>query len=92
MTVQDADDGDTTTMQATLIAAAAHLEMVLPADDVLRELVTDKGFHSNDRAATTSLARWAVRAVREQKNRRGPFEPRPFAGCRRLPPKRVSAV
>ena len=49
MTVQDADDGDTTTMQATLIAAAAHLEMVLPADDVLRELVTDKGFHSNDR-------------------------------------------
>jgi hypothetical protein len=25
-------------MQATLIAAAAHLEMVLPADDVLREL------------------------------------------------------
>jgi len=39
VTVQDADDGDTTTMQATLIAAAAHLEMVLPADDVLRELV-----------------------------------------------------
>jgi transposase len=49
VTVQDADDGDTTTMQATLIAAAAHLEMVLPADDVRRELVTDKGFHSNDR-------------------------------------------
>ena len=49
VTVQDADDGDTTTMQATLIAAAEHLEAVLPADDVLRELVTDKGFHSNDR-------------------------------------------
>jgi transposase len=49
VTVQDADDGDTTTMQATLITAAEHLEMVLPTDDVLRELVTDKGFHSNDR-------------------------------------------
>src|SRR4051812_18880722 len=36
-------------MQATLIAAAEHLEAVLPAEDVLRELVTDKGFHSNDR-------------------------------------------
>jgi transposase len=49
VTVQDADDGDTTTMQATLIAAAEHLEAVLPAEDILRELVTDKGFHSNDR-------------------------------------------
>jgi transposase len=49
VTVQDADDGDTSTMQATLIAAAEHLEAVLPAEDVLRELVTDKGFHSNDR-------------------------------------------
>ena len=49
VTVQDADDGDTTTMQATLITAAEHLEAVLPAADVLRELVTDKGFHSNDR-------------------------------------------
>lgn len=49
VTVQDADDGDTTTMLETLIAAADHLEAVLPAADVLRELVTDKGFHSNDR-------------------------------------------
>jgi transposase len=48
VTVQDADDGDTTTMQATLITAAEHLEAVLPSADVLRELVTDKGFHSND--------------------------------------------
>lgn len=49
VTVQDADEGDTTTMQATLIAAAEHLEAVLPADDMLCELVADKGFHSNDR-------------------------------------------
>jgi transposase len=49
VTVQDADDGDTTTMQATLMTAAEQLEAVLPAVDVLRELVTDKGSHSNDR-------------------------------------------
>ncbi len=49
VTVQDADDGDTTTMQETLITAAEHLEAVLPEGDILRELVTDKGFHSNDR-------------------------------------------
>lgn len=49
VTVQDADEGDTTTMQATLIAATEHLEVVLPAAAVLRELVTDKGFHSNER-------------------------------------------
>ena len=49
VTVQDADDGDTTTMQATLITAAEHLEAVLPAADTVRELVADKGFHSNDR-------------------------------------------
>ena len=49
VTVQDADEGDTTTMQETLITAAEHLEAVLPEGDILRELVTDKGFHSNDR-------------------------------------------
>lgn len=49
VTVQDADDGDTTTIQETLITAAEHLEAVLPEADTLRELVTDKGFHSNDR-------------------------------------------
>ena len=49
VTVQDADDGDTTTMQETLLTAATHLEAVLPEADTLRELVTDKGFHSNDR-------------------------------------------
>jgi transposase len=48
VTVQDADEGDTTTMRATLISAAEQLEAVLPAADVLRELVTDKGFHGND--------------------------------------------
>lgn len=35
VTVQDANDGDTTTMQETLITAATHLEEVLPHGDTL---------------------------------------------------------
>ncbi|MGH8639414.1 MAG: transposase [Burkholderiales bacterium] len=65
--VQDADDGDTTTLQATLIAAAEHLEAVLPAADVLRELVTDKGFHSNDRLV--DLAAIGVRSYISEPDR-----------------------
>jgi hypothetical protein len=45
---READDGVTTTMQETRIRAAEHLEAVLPEAEVLRELLTDKGFHSND--------------------------------------------
>ena len=47
VTVQDADDGDTTTMVETLITAAEQLEAVLPADGRLAEVVGDKGYHSN---------------------------------------------
>ena len=42
VTVQDADDGDTTTMVETLITAAEQLEAVLPADACLAEIVGDK--------------------------------------------------
>ena len=48
VTVQDADDGDTTTMVETLITAAGHVEAVLPAAAGLAEVVADKGYHSND--------------------------------------------
>ena len=47
VTVQDADDGDTTTMVETLVTAAEQLEAVLPADGCLAEIVGDKGYHSN---------------------------------------------
>jgi transposase len=67
VTVQDADDGDTTTMQETLIRAAEHLEAVLPAADVLRELVTDKGFHSNDRLV--DLMRLGIRTYISEPDR-----------------------
>ncbi|MCH7748780.1 MAG: transposase, partial [Acidobacteria bacterium] len=46
LTVQDADEGDTTTMVETLITAAEHVEAVGGAGIV--EVVGDKGYHSNE--------------------------------------------
>jgi transposase len=48
VTVQDADEGDTTTSRETLIEAAEQIETVLPDGDGLQEVVGDKGCHSND--------------------------------------------
>ena len=47
VTVQDADAGDTTTSIDTLIEAAEQVETVLPDSDGLKEVVADKGYHSN---------------------------------------------
>jgi transposase len=47
VTVQDADDGDTTTLVETLITAAEQIEAVLPVDVPIAEIVADKGYHSN---------------------------------------------
>jgi transposase len=47
VTVQDADDGDTETSIETLIKAAEQIETVRPDSDGLREVVGDKGYHSN---------------------------------------------
>ena len=47
VTVQDADAGDTTTLVETLTTAAEHLETVRPDADAVREVVADKGYHSN---------------------------------------------
>jgi transposase len=47
VTVQDADDGDTETSIETLIEAAEQIEAVRPDSDGLREVVGDKGYHSN---------------------------------------------
>jgi transposase len=67
VTVQDADEGDTSTMQETLIRAAEHLEQVVPAADVLRELVGDKGFHSNQ--SLTDLTALGVRTYISEPDR-----------------------
>ena len=47
VTVQDADDGDTTTSIETLIDAAEHVATVRPDGKGIEEVVGDKGYHSN---------------------------------------------
>ena len=47
VTVQDANEGDTTTSRKTLIDAAEKIEMVVSDGDGLEEVVGDKGYHSN---------------------------------------------
>jgi transposase len=47
VTVQNADDGDTTTSIETLIEAAEQVEAVRPDGDGIEEVVGDKGYHSN---------------------------------------------
>jgi transposase len=47
VTVQGADQGDTTTSKKKLIEAAEQIEAVVPESEGRKELVTDKGYHSN---------------------------------------------
>ena len=47
VTVQDADEGDTTTSRETLIEAAEQVEGVQPDGHGIEEVVGDKGYHSN---------------------------------------------
>jgi transposase len=47
VTIQDADEGDTTTSIETLIEAAEQVEAVAPDGEGVREVVADKGDHSN---------------------------------------------
>ena len=54
VTVQGADQGDTTTIQDTMIETALQMETLAAdpesklRDDFLSEVVADKGYHSND--------------------------------------------
>ena len=47
VTIQDAHEGDTTTSIETLIEAAEQVETVVPDSEGVREVVGDKGYHSN---------------------------------------------
>lgn len=47
VTVQGADQGDTTTSQKTLIEAAEQIEGIVADSQGLKEVVADKGYHSN---------------------------------------------
>ena len=48
MTVQDASDGDTATLPATLITAAEQVELLQPDGRGVEEMVADKGYHSDE--------------------------------------------
>ena len=67
VTVQDADDGDTTTMVETLITAADQVEAVLPAGAGIAEVVADKGYHSN--ATMVAFAAVGVRSYVSEPDR-----------------------
>jgi transposase len=47
VTVQGADEGDAATSVETLIETAEQIDTVLPEGDGLKEVVADKGYHSN---------------------------------------------
>jgi len=75
VTLAAANEGDTTSIKETLIAAAEQVEAVIkhPAaagkvsDKWLSEVVTDKGYHSN--AMLTDLAELGVRTYISEPNR-----------------------
>jgi transposase len=75
LTLQDANAGDTTTIQQTLIAVAEQMETLTEdagtaqkiAPNWLEELVTDKGYHSND--TLVDLKELGIRSYISEPNR-----------------------
>ena len=71
MTVQSADEGDTTTIQETLPEAAEQLEAVAAVTDktvmVIEEVVADKGYHS--RRTVHDLAMLEIRTYVSEPDR-----------------------
>jgi transposase len=71
LAVQDADDGDTTTIQQTLPEAAEQLEAVAAVTDdvvvVMEEVVPDKGYHS--RTAVHELETLEIRTYISEPDR-----------------------
>ena len=67
VTVQGADQGDTTTMVQTLIEAAENLEQVMPEDGAIQEVVADKGYHSTATMKDSKLGTYSDRGRRKWK-------------------------
>ena len=89
VTVQGADQGDTTTIADTLTAAAEELEAVAATTDgqtaVIEEAVADKGYHSNQ--TLVDLAQLEVRtyiAEPDRGRRNGRRRPPPETRCMRI--------
>ncbi len=67
LTVQDADDGDTTTCVEALIEAAEQVEAARPDGKGIEEIVGDKGYHSNQ--ALVDFAAVGVRSYISEPDR-----------------------
>lgn len=67
VTIQGADQGDTTTSSKTLIEAAEQIEAVVPDSDGPKEVVADKGYHSNQ--ALVNLEAVGVRSYISEPDR-----------------------
>jgi transposase len=67
VTIQDADEGDTTTSIETLIEAAEQVETVVPDGEGVQEVVGDKGYHSNQ--VLVDLEAVGVRSYISEPNR-----------------------
>src|SRR6266699_1268191 len=79
VTVQPADKGDTETVKETLMEAAENVEKAKPQTEVIKELVADKGYHSN--ALLEDLALLGVRTylsepARGRRKWKGKYGPR----------------
>ena len=105
LTLQGADTGDTTTIQETLSAVAEQMEELATdpetadrlRDNVLSEVVTDKGYHSND--VMVDLKQWDIRSYvsepqRGRRNWMGKHEERDavYANRRRIRGERGNAL
>src|SRR5258706_8666770 len=83
VTLQDADQGDTTTIIETVIAAAEQSEDAqaeIQAPESLAEIIADKGYHSNQimiDLAAVGLLTWRSRTVVAAIGRRSP-QPGPW--------------
>ena len=93
VTVQGADQGDTTTIAETVTTTAEELEAVAVATDghtaIIDEVVADKGYHSNQTLVDLVAADIAgIRALLAQasslpgQNRRAPVLAPPLEECR----------
>ena len=93
VTVQGADEGDTTTIQETLPEAAEQLEAVAAVTDdavvVIEEVVADKGYHS--RTMVHDLETLKIRTYISEPDRgpqswtdQEPERDAVYANCRRI--------
>jgi len=80
VTIQPTDSGDTTTMVDTLVTAAEQVEAVLPESVEIKEVVVDKGYHSNERIV--DMNRIGLKTyISEPKRKRRRWDFQAHSGC-----------